>query len=115
MQGLDRPGPEHHQRESRLPTGSKNNSKGRVKFCANFLLALLDADIDKNAIAMIELMLEHSKALQVRPGPWRETWNVEYFLKALEENYVTDAVDKVADDLIEEQARKDRRYGSSIQ
>jgi phosphoglucomutase len=36
-----------------------------------FLLAQLDADIDANALAMIELKLENSKALAMRPGPWR--------------------------------------------
>lgn len=36
-----------------------------------FLLAQLDADIDANAMAMIELKLEHTKALIARPGPWR--------------------------------------------
>ena len=38
-----------------------------------FLLAQLDADIDENAMAIIELKL------QQRPGPWRKTWDVEYF------------------------------------
>ena len=42
-----------------------------------FLLAQLDADIDENAMAIIELKLE--------PGPWRKTWDVQYFLKALED------------------------------
>ena len=63
-----------------------------------FLLAQLDADIDANAMAMIELKLENSKDLVTRPGPWRRTWDVEYFLKALEEIYVIDVVDKFADE-----------------
>jgi hypothetical protein len=64
-----------------------------------FLLAQLDADIDANAMTMIELKLENSKALATRrPGPWRRTWDVEYFLKALEEIYVIDVVDKFADE-----------------
>jgi hypothetical protein len=29
--------------------------------------------------------LANSRALERKPGPWRETWDVEYFLKALEE------------------------------
>lgn len=49
-------------------------------------------------MVMIELKLEHSKEMQVRPGPWRVTWDVEYFFKALEEIYATDAVDKFADE-----------------
>jgi hypothetical protein len=44
-----------------------------------FLLAQLDADIDANAMAMIELKLE-------------------YFLKALEEIYAIDVVDNFADE-----------------
>ncbi len=63
-----------------------------------FLLAQLDADIDANAMAMIELKVENSKALATRPGPWRRTWDVEYFLKALKEIYVIDVVDKFADE-----------------
>ena len=59
-----------------------------------FLLAQLDADIDANAMAMIELKLENSKALAMRPGPWNLKWDVEYFLKALEEIYAIDVVDK---------------------
>jgi len=58
-----------------------------------FLLPQLDADIDENAMAMIELNFENSKALATRPGPWRKTWDVEYFLKALEEVYAIDVVD----------------------
>ena len=61
-----------------------------------FLLAQLDADIDENAMAIIELKLEHSRVLQQRPGPWRKTWDVEYFLKALEEIYAISEVDKFA-------------------
>ena len=57
----------------------------------------MDADIDANAMAMIELKLENSKALATRPGPWRRTWDVEYFHKALEEIYAIDVVDKFAD------------------
>ena len=63
-----------------------------------FLLAQLDADIDANAMAMIELKLENSKALAMKPGPWRLKWDVEYFLKALEEIYAIDIVDKFADE-----------------
>jgi hypothetical protein len=59
-----------------------------------FLLAQLDADIDENAKAIIELKLGHSRAIQKRPGPWREIWDVEYFLKALEEIYAVSEVDK---------------------
>ena len=55
-------------------------------------MAQLDADIDTNAMAMIESKLENSKALATRPGPWRRTWDVEYFLKALEEIYAIDVV-----------------------
>ena len=47
---------------------------------------------------MIKLKLENSKALATRPGPWRRTWDVEYFLKALEEIYAI-VVDKFADSL----------------
>ena len=36
-----------------------------------FLLAQLDADMGANAMAMIELKLENSKAFATRPGPWR--------------------------------------------
>jgi len=36
-----------------------------------------------DAMALIELKLENSKALATRPGPWKRTWDVEYFLKAL--------------------------------
>ena len=71
----------------------------RVQLRSNmFLLAQLDADIDANAMAMIELKLENSKALANRPGPWRLKWDVEYFLKALEEIYAIDVVDKFADE-----------------
>ena len=63
-----------------------------------FLLAQLDADIDANAMAMIGLKLENSKALATRPGPWRRIWDVEYFLKALEEIYAIDVVDKFPDE-----------------
>ena len=63
-----------------------------------FLLAQLDADIDANAMAVIELNLENSKALAMRPGPWRLKWDVEYFLKALEEIYAIDVVDKFTDE-----------------
>jgi len=50
----------------------------------------LDADIDHRA------EVEHSRAIQQRPDPWRETWDVEYFLKALEEIYAVSEVDKFA-------------------
>ena len=56
-----------------------------------FLLAQLDADIDANAMAMIELKLENNKALATRPGPWRRT--------LLEEIYAINVVDKFADEL----------------
>ena len=49
------------------------------------MLSQLDGDIDKNAMSIIELKLANSRALERKPGLWRETWNVEYFLKALEE------------------------------
>ncbi len=66
----------------------------RVQLRSNmFLLAQLDADIDANAMAMIELKLENSKALANRLK-----WDVEYFLKALEEIYAIDVVDKFADE-----------------
>jgi hypothetical protein len=50
-----------------------------------FLIEQLDADIDENAMAIIELKLVHSRALLAKPGPWREKWDVEYFLKAVSE------------------------------
>ena len=31
------------------------------------------------------IKLENSKALATRPGPWRRTWDMEYFLKALKD------------------------------
>jgi hypothetical protein len=40
----------------------------------------------------------NSKALATRPGPWRRTWDVEYFVIALEEIYAIDVVDKFADE-----------------
>jgi len=49
-------------------------------------------------MAMIELKLENSKAFATRPGPWRRTWDVEYFLKSLEVIYAIDVVDKFADE-----------------
>jgi hypothetical protein len=61
-----------------------------------FLSAQLDADIDENAMAIIELKLEYSRAIQQRPGPWRETWDVEYYLKALEEIYAVSEFEKFA-------------------
>jgi len=48
----------------------------------------LDADIDHRA------EVEHSRAIQQRPDPWRETWDVEYFQKALEEIYAVSEFDK---------------------
>ena len=62
-----------------------------------FLIKQLDRDIDENAMGIIELKLMHSRALEKRPGPWRETWDVEYFLKALEEIYAVSEVDKFSD------------------
>ena len=53
-----------------------------------FLMDQLDADIDKAAMQMIELKIAHSKVMQDNPGPWRKTWDVELFLRALEEVYV---------------------------
>ena len=38
---------------------------------------LRSGDIDKNAMSIIELKLMHSRTLEKRPGPWRETWDVE--------------------------------------
>ena len=32
--------------------------------------------------------------MENRPGPWRETWDVEYFLKALEEIYAVSEIDR---------------------
>ena len=80
--------------------GARSSWYRRESSCLRgvFLLAQLDADKDANAMAMIELKLENSKALATRPGPWRRAWDVEYFLKALEEIYVIDVVDKFADE-----------------
>ena len=47
-------------------------------------------------MVIIELKLVHSRALQQRSGPWRETWDVEYFLKAWEKIYAVSEVDKFA-------------------
>ena len=58
-----------------------------------FVLSQLYGDIDENAMLMIELKIACSRALKNRPGPWRETWDVEYFLKALEEIYAVSEVD----------------------
>ncbi len=58
-----------------------------------FLIDQLDADIDASAMAIIELKLDHSRAQALRPGPWRQNWDVEYFLKALEEIYAISDVD----------------------
>jgi hypothetical protein len=52
--------------------------------------------IDENAMAIIDLKLVHSRALLAKPGPWRETWYVEYFLKELEDIYAVSEVDKFA-------------------
>ena len=62
-----------------------------------FLIEQLDADIDENAMNIIELKLVHSRAIQARPGPWRKNWDVEYFLKALAEIYAVSEVDKFAE------------------
>jgi hypothetical protein len=62
-----------------------------------FLIEQLDADIDENAMNIIELKLVHSRAIQARPGPWRQNWDVEYFLKALAEIYAVSEVDKFAE------------------
>jgi len=61
-----------------------------------FLIDQLDADIDASAMAIIELKLVHSRAQALKPGPWRQKWDVEYFLKALEEIYAISDVDKFA-------------------
>jgi hypothetical protein len=61
-----------------------------------FLIDQLDADIDTSAMAIIELKLVHSRALALRPGPWRQTWDVKYFLKELEEIYAMSDVGKFA-------------------
>ena len=62
-----------------------------------FLLSQLDGDIDKNAMSIIELQLANSRALERKPGSWRETWDVEYFLKALEEVFAKEEVDKFSE------------------
>jgi hypothetical protein len=66
------------------------------------------ADVDKADMKMIELKIGHSKVMQDNPGPWRDTWNVELFLKTLEEVYAMDPVDKFAQtrDLWRDQAYK---------
>ena len=70
-------------------------SQKRTQLRSNvFLITQLDADIDENAMAMLELKIACSRALENRPGPWRETWDVEYFLKALEEIYAVSEVDR---------------------
>ena len=43
-----------------------------------FVLSQLYGDIDENVMSMIELKIACSRALENRPGPWRETWDVEY-------------------------------------
>jgi hypothetical protein len=45
---------------------------------------------------MIELKIGHSKVIQDNQGPRCDTWDVELFLKALEEVYAVDQVDKFA-------------------
>ena len=45
---------------------------------------------------MIELKIGHSKVMQDNPGAWRETWDVELFLIALEEVYAANPIDKFA-------------------
>ena len=62
-----------------------------------FLLSQLDGDIDKNAMSIIELKLANSRALERKPGPWREIWDVEYFLKALKEVFAKEEVDKFSE------------------
>ncbi len=47
-------------------------------------------------MAIIELKLVHSRAQALKPGPRRQNWDVEYFLKALEEIYAMSDVDKFA-------------------
>ncbi len=59
-----------------------------------FLIDQLDADIDASAMTIIELKLVHSRAQALKPG--RQNWDVEYFLKVLEEIYAISDVDKFA-------------------
>ena len=61
-----------------------------------FMVDQLDADIDKATMQMIVLKIGHSKVMQDNSGPWRDTWDVVLFLKALEEVYAVDTVDKFA-------------------
>ena len=61
-----------------------------------FMVDQLDADIDWVAMKMIELKIGHSKVMQDNPGPWRDTRDVVLFLKALEEVYAVNPVDKFA-------------------
>ena len=61
-----------------------------------FLMDQLDADIDKAAMQMIVLKIAHSKMMQDNPGPWREKWDVDLFLRALEEVYAVNSIDKFA-------------------
>jgi hypothetical protein len=45
---------------------------------------------------MIELKIGHSKVMQDNPGAWREIWDVELFLRALEKVYAVNPIDKFA-------------------
>jgi hypothetical protein len=58
-----------------------------------FLVDQLDADNDKAAMKLIELKIGHSKVMQDNPGPWRDIWDMELFLKALKEVYAVNPVD----------------------
>ncbi len=59
-----------------------------------FLMDQLDADIDKAAMQMIELKIVHSKVQQDNPGQWRKNWDVDLILRALEEVYAVNPIDK---------------------
>ena len=61
-----------------------------------FLMDQLDADIDKAAMQMIELKIAHSEVQQDNPGPWRKNWDVDLILRALEEVYAVNPIDKFA-------------------
>jgi hypothetical protein len=61
-----------------------------------FLMDQLDADIDKAAMQMIELKIAHFKVMQDNPGPLRKNWDVDLFLRALEEVYAVNPIDKIA-------------------
>lgn len=68
---------DRHRGEDSVPPGSEDNpcagcqvhKRVQLRSCV-FLLAQLDAGIDENAMAIIELKLEHSRAMLHRPGMW---------------------------------------------